>query len=142
MFSKLVLLVFVFFCSVFAQENFTQKMNYQNDFQQAVKVAIDKYKPLMFTVVSTSCPWCKKFENQTLQKKEIDSIIQTNFTPLLLNKDIAIYPKETFDAKVVPTTFFIDPLTFEIFHQVRGYKSPKKFLLELEQAKNIYYKGK
>jgi thioredoxin-related protein len=111
--------------------------NYEN----AIKKGIDTYKPVMMVIKSTSCPWCKKLENQVLQKKHINELIQTGFVPLVLNKDIDKYPKKRFDAKGVPTTFFINPLTYEAFHLVKGYKNHKEFLKELNKAKKIYYKG-
>jgi len=123
-------------------DSFAQKMNYFTNYEEALQEGVKKYKPLMFIVETTTCPWCKKLENQVLSKENINAIIQTNFVPLILNRDKDNYPKKLFEAKGVPTTFFIDPLTQKILHKVRGYKSKKAFTKELNTAKNIYYKGK
>lgn len=142
MIRNTILMMVVFSTFMFgSSEEFAKKMNYFTDYNSAVKYSIDKYKPIMMTIVTTTCPWCKKLENQVLKKENIDNIIKTSFTPILLNRDKDSYPKEKFNATAVPTTFFIDPLRQTIFHQIRGYKSKKEFLKQLEIAKNLYYKG-
>ena len=142
MIKKTLLLLTLFATLLFgSSEGFAKKMDYFTNYDQAVKHSISKYKPVMMTIVTTTCPWCKKLENQVLKRKEVDTVVQTNFTPLLLNKDKDSYPKKEFNATAVPTTFFVDPLRQTIFHQVRGYKSKKEFLKQLEIAKKLYYKG-
>lgn len=124
-----------------ASNTLTEKLNYMTNYENAIKKAIDTYKPVMMVIKSTTCPWCKKLENQVLQKEYINESVQISFVPLVLNKDTNEYPKKRFDAKGVPTTFFINPLTYEVFHIVKGYKNHKKFIKEIEKAKKIYYKG-
>lgn len=124
-----------------SSEEFAKKMHYFTDYNSAVKYSINKYKPLMMTIVTTTCPWCKKLENQILQRKNIDDFVKANFTPILLNRDTDSYPKDKFNATAVPTTFFIDPIKQKIIYQIRGYKSKKEFLKHLEIAKNKYDKG-
>lgn len=140
MFKKLLSTFILLQISLFAiNDSFTQKMNYLSDYQSGIDISISKYKPMMVVIGTTTCPWCKKLENQTLKKKQIDKYIKLHFTPLKLNRDKDTYPKEILEAKVVPTVFFVDPKTGRPFHISRGYKSHKKFLKELEKAKNIYY---
>jgi len=136
-----LLLAFFTISVLYANNSFDKKMNYFSDYNEAVKYSISKYKPMMLIIVSTSCPWCKKLENQVLSKKQINYFIQLNFTPILLNREKDIYPKDRFHAKVVPTTFFIDPLKQETIHKVYGYKSKKDFFKELKTAQKLYYKG-
>lgn len=136
--------LFIVFCTIsilYANDSFSKKMNYFSNYNEAVKYSISKYKPIMLIIVSTSCPWCKKLENQVLNKKQINDFIQLSFTPILLNREKDAYPKDRFKAKVVPTAFFIDPLKQEIIHKVYGYKSKKKFFKELQTARKLYYKG-
>jgi thioredoxin-related protein len=142
MIRSVILTIVVYATFLFASsEQFAKKMDYFTDYNTAVKYSIKKYKPIMMTVVTSTCPWCKKLENQVLQRDTIDSVVKTNFTPILQNRDKDSYPKDKFNATAVPTTFFIDPLKQTIIHQIRGYKSKKEFLKQLEIAKNIYYKG-
>ncbi len=145
MFQKLSFLL-IFLCSIsvslFASNTLVEKLGYLTNYEKAVKDAIESHKPVMMVIGTTTCPWCKKFENQVLQKNNINKIVQTSFTPLVLNKDHDHYPKDRFVAKGVPTTFFINPLSYELIHTVEGYKHQNQFIKELETAKNLYYKGK
>ena len=142
MLRKIVLTLACLVTVLFAShDEFAKKMNYFVNYTDAVKYSVNKNKPIMMTIVTTTCPWCKKLENQTLKKENIDTLIKTNFTPLLLNRDKDTYPKEKFNAKVVPTTFFIDPIKQEIIHKVYGYKSKKEFLKQLEIAQKLSHKG-
>lgn len=142
MIKKSLLVIFLLQLTLFAaNDQFAQKMNYLSDYNKALETSIDKYKPIMLVVGTKTCPWCKKLENQTLKKEQIDQFIKLHFTPLKLDKDKNIYPKDKFDAKVVPTVFFIDPKTEKAFHISKGYKNTSKFLIELEKAKKIYYSG-
>jgi thioredoxin-related protein len=124
-----------------AQTSFAQRMGYHTLYKEALQVSIEQNKPLMLVVGTNTCPWCKKLENQTLKKKNIDQYIKQHFIPIKVDKNKSLYPRNTFDAKVVPTVFFIDPKTQKVFHISRGYKSKKKFLDQLEKANSIYNKG-
>lgn len=121
---------------------FTKKMDYFSNYQQAKNLSMAKYKPMMIVVSTVTCPWCKKFENQTLKKENIDNFIKLHFTPVKLLKDKDSYPKKVLNAKVVPTVFFVDPRSEQILHISTGYKSKKKFLIELQKAKSLYYQEK
>lgn len=141
---KILLLLFIFIqISLFGSSDpFAKKMNYLTQYQQAKEQSISKYKPMMIVIGTVTCPWCKKFENQTLKKKNIDSFIKLHFTPVKLLKDKDPYPKGILNAKVVPTIFFVDPRSEKPFLISTGYKSKKKFLTELEKAKSLYYDEK
>ncbi len=140
MLRKVLLFIFMIQLSLFGiSDSFTQKMHYLTTYQEGADISIDKYKPMMIVVGTFTCPWCKKLENQTLKKKQIDQYIKLHFTPIKLNRDEDVYPKKILDTKVVPTVFFVDPKTSKPFHISKGYKNKKKFLKELQKAKSIYY---
>lgn len=120
-------------------DSFAKKMGYSTNYQEAKKLSIAKYKPMMIVIGTITCPWCKKMENQTLKKKHIDNFVQLHFTPVKLIKEKDKYPVKILDAKVVPTIFFLDPKSEKVFHISRGYKNKKKFLEQLQKAKSIYY---
>jgi thioredoxin-related protein len=139
---KHILLFSILFSLGFASiDSFAKKNNYYTNYQQAKAKAIQTHKPLMLLVVTTTCPWCEKLKKQTLSKKEINNYISKNYIPLILNRDKAQYPTDKFEAKVVPTVFFVDPKNETIIENSYGYKSQKKFLNVLEKV-NSNYKGK
>jgi len=141
---KLLILFFVFIQLNLSanSDSFAKKMDYFTNYQEAKEVSIDKYKPMMIVIGTVTCPWCKKLENQTLKKQNIDKFIKLHFTPVKLIRDKSKYPKNMLKAKVVPTVFFVDPKNEKPFHIATGYKSKKKFLKELEKAKSLYYDEK
>jgi predicted bacteriocin transport accessory protein len=112
-------------------------MEYEIDYQSALAKAKQENKPIMMVIGTKTCPWCRKFESQTLKKKMIHNKVATNFIPLSLTKDVDKYPAQ-FDAKVVPTIFFINPHTQESYFISRGYQNKHKFKETLQQAIQSY----
>jgi len=138
MIKKLILIAIlsVFACS--STNNFAKKMVYFTNYNSAIKYSKNTNKPIMLVVMSVTCPWCKKLENQILKKSDINRLIRKNFIPVILNRDKDNFPKEKFKAKSVPTIFFINGETQNLFHETLGYKSKKNFIKEIEIAKKKY----
>lgn len=133
--SFLLLIIFVSFCIHLngASIEFANTMKYQTNYDEAIKKAKKEKKPIMLVLSSTTCPWCRKMENQTLKNETINKQIQANFIPLALDKDTDSYPKEFFP-QYIPTVLFINPITGEYFDQSIGYKPYKKFQESLAEA--------
>jgi hypothetical protein len=112
---------------------FATSMKYQTNYDEAIKKAKKEKKPVMLVLSSTTCPWCRKMENQTLKNAIINKQIQENFIPLALDKDEDIYPKQFFP-QYVPTVLFLNPHTEDYFDQSIGYKSVVKFQESLDEA--------
>ena len=64
----------------------------------------------MLVVVTSYCPWCRKFERKTLASKKIAPIVKSMYIPVIVdrNKDAESFPKK-FQTPCIPTVFFIDP---------------------------------
>lgn len=120
-----------------ASTNFALKMGYETSYAQALKKAKEHNKPIMMVISSKTCPWCRKFERQTLKKKMIDNIVSKNYIPLALTRDVDKYPKQ-FNAKVVPTVFFIDPGNEKVFDRSLGYKNKKVYKKVLTKTLKKY----
>ena len=86
----------------------------------------------MFFVVSTHCPWCRKFEQSVLSKKNVNGIIQRNYVPLILNKNKDIFPKE-YNKPISPIVYFIDYKTLKSYETVIGYNNKDDFLYTLRK---------
>jgi thioredoxin-related protein len=112
---------------------FTTAMKYQTNYDEAIKKAKNEKKPIMLVLSSTTCPWCRKMENQTLKNPTINKQIQENFIPLALDKDEDSYPKQFFP-QYIPTVLFLNPHTEDYFDQSIGYKSVVKFQESLDEA--------
>ncbi|HEY9129500.1 MAG TPA: thioredoxin fold domain-containing protein [Sulfurovum sp.] len=108
------------------EENFASEMKYETNFDEAVKRSKKENKNIMLVLVSNYCPWCRKFEQRVLLKEEVNSIVQTNYIPLILNKEKDPFPKE-FDTGFTPIIHFIDHKTQKSYKNVIGYNNKDEF---------------
>lgn len=108
------------------EENFAAEMKYETNFDEAVKRSKKEEKNIMLVLVSNYCPWCRKFEQRVLLKEEVNSIIQNNYIPLILNKEKDPFPKE-FDTGFTPIVHFIDHKTQKSYKNVIGYNNKDEF---------------
>ena len=111
---------------------FAETIPFETSYKEGMKKAIEQNKVLMVVVTQTYCPWCEKFKEKTLVDKEVVKTVTEHFVPVLLNKDKDDMP-EDIRARMVPTTFFLDHEGGEIFSTI-GYKHPRKFLLDIQDA--------
>ncbi len=133
---KILLLLSLFgLSSLFgANAQFIEQMHYESDYQTALQKALKENKSIMMVLSTKTCPWCRKMENQTLKKDEINNSIKEHFIPLALdNDDPNSFPKQ-FETKVVPTIYFVDPKQEEVFARSLGYKNKKDFGKILNEA--------
>ena len=139
--------IFLFIAVVFglnvnaASTEFIEKYKYESDYDDALERAQEESKPIMLVVSSRSCPWCRKFERQTLQNSMIHDIVSKNFIPLAVDKNYSFFP-EQFMSKVVPAVFFIDPKSEKAILTSYGYKNKNEFKELLLEDKNKVQQGK
>ena len=109
-------------------------MKYETNYETAFNKAKSENKNLMMLVTSQSCPWCRKFERQTLKKEDINDMIQKSYIPLNVDQDLKNYPKN-FEVRYVPTVYFIDSKNGKVIVKSVGYKTKKEFLNILGNVK-------
>jgi len=141
-FTKFILLfTLLFSINLYAgSEKLVQKMNYETSYEKALEKAQELNKPLMMVVGLEGCPWCNKFEAKALTRKAIDDIVQKNFVPLTVLKEIDTFPKR-FALKGVPFVLFIEPKEEKVFYKSFGYKSKREYKTELKKALEVYSKN-
>jgi thioredoxin-related protein len=120
-----------------ASLRFAKKMGYEIDYQNAIAKARQANKPVMMIIGTKTCPWCRKFESQTLRKEMVNHIVSNKFIPLSLTRDVDNYPFH-FEAKVVPMVFFINPNTEKAYFTSKGYKNKRKYKETLNVALKNY----
>jgi thioredoxin-related protein len=108
------------------EQHFASEMGYETNYEEALKKAQKLKKNVMLVLVSNFCPWCRKFEQRVLLKHEVNSIIQKNYIPLILNKEKDPFPKE-FDIGFTPIIHFIDHKTQKSYKHVIGYNNKDEF---------------
>ena len=135
MLKKIVMLLWILSSLCFsAGEVLKKEYAYLGNYAQAVEQSIKTGRPMMVLFVTKVCPWCKKLEKQTLKKAPINTMIQSHFIPVILDKESDLFPKEL-DPPVVPTIHFIKGAQVEPFDTIYGYKSTTEFMELLNKAR-------
>lgn len=111
---------------VIDEKNFATEMHYETNYEEAVKKSKTLHKNIMLVLVSNFCPWCRKFEERVLLKKEVNDMIQKNYIPLIINREKKEFPKQ-FDTGFTPIVHFIDWKTQESYQNVIGYNNKDEF---------------
>ena len=120
-------------------DKYAKQMGYERDYSIALAKAKKQNKPLMMVLGSSYCPWCRKFERDTLSSKQVSSYIKKETIALLVDNrhDIKSFPKE-FRTSFTPKVFFINPKTQKSFYETTAYMKKIEFLEELETMKDFY----
>lgn len=132
---KYLILLILFISTSFASSaKFIEEMKYETVYTQALQKAKSQDKILMMVATTQSCPWCRKFERQTLSKDEINSEIKSNFIALSVDQELKNFPSQ-FEVKVVPTIYFINPKDESVLAKILGYKNKIDFKEILDEVK-------
>lgn len=138
---RFLLLLTIFINTIFAAQidDVAKVLNYQREYKTALEMAKKANKPIMLVVVADYCPWCKKFEHKTLEDTLVQEAVSKGFIPLIVDKLIekGSFPSQ-YEAKLIPTTYFINPKTGESLYEVTAYRPKGQFLKDLNEAINAY----
>jgi tryptophan synthase alpha subunit len=115
-------------------EVFAKEMQYETVYEDAVKKAKKEGKNIMLVMVTHYCPWCRKYERDTLSKKSVNSFVMDKYVPLILNREKGAFPKK-FDTPRIPTTFFIAPKDDRLIYSEMGYKTKSEFFDMVHRVK-------
>ena len=141
---KKLLIILALTLSLFGAsvDEFAKEMGFERDYQTALKKAETTNKPLMMVLGADYCPWCRKFERNTLSSSLIKTVLEKEVITLVVDKkfDIESFPSE-FQTQLTPKVFFINPKTNKSFYETTGYIKKSEFLEDLEKMLKIY-KGK
>jgi len=120
-------------------DKYAKQMGYERDYSTALAKAKKQNKPLMMVLGSSYCPWCRKFERDTLSSKQVSSYVKKETIALIVDNrhDIKSFPKE-FRTSFTPKVFFINPKTQKSFYETTAYMKKIDFLEELETMKDFY----
>ncbi len=134
-----LLLMFVF--ALYASPKAAEELGYHSDYSKALRIAKEEKKPLMLVVVTTYCPWCRKFERKTLASKSVAPMIKSTYIPVIVdrNQDAALFP-ERFQTPRIPTVFFVDPADEKEYWESIGYLNKTEFAEALHDADALFKK--
>ena len=133
-------LLFMFF-SLFAAniDAFAKKMSFQRDYKTALDMSKQMHKPLVMILSADYCPWCRKFENKTLESSVVSEELKQYFIVVVVDRkyDIKTFPAK-YRTQFTPKVFFINPKDESVFLDTTGYIKKKKFLQSLHKALKLY----
>ncbi len=138
---RLLSLLFVMVLTLYASPKAAEELGYHDDYASALALAKKEDKPLMLVVVTTYCPWCRKFERKTLGSKSIAPVVAKNYIAVIVdrNNDADRFP-EHFQTPRIPTVFFIDPKDGKEYWESIGYLNIKEFSEALKDAEALFKK--
>lgn len=138
---KILLLAFALLSSLYCAQidEFAASVNYERDYNVAIKKAKEQNKAVMLVVVADYCPWCKKFERKTLKASAVTKAVHDNFIPVVIDKykDKGKYP-QGFSAPFIPTVFFIDPKNQTSLLETVAYMKVDEFMENMDDAISLY----
>ena len=109
------------------EKSFAERMGYETDYQAARTKAKKEGKNILLVLTTNYCPWCRKFEQNVLEKRSVNREIHKKYVPVILNRDEKKFP-EKFASTFTPVTYFIDANNEEILYKVAGYNNKDEFL--------------
>ncbi len=138
---RLLSFIFILTLSLLASPQAAQELGYHSDYNKALSIAKREKKPLMLVVVTSYCPWCRKFERKTLASKTVAPVIKSTYIPVIVdrNKDAESFPKQ-YQTPRIPTVFFIDPNDEKEYWESIGYLNIKEFSEALRDADALFKK--
>ena len=120
-------------------DNFAKEAGFERDYKTALAKAKKENKLLMMVLGADYCPWCRKFERNTLSSELVMPRAKEEFVTLVVDKkfDIESFPKE-FQTQLTPKVFFIDPKSGKSIHETTGYIKKKEYVKDLDKAKKLF----
>ena len=98
---KHIILSIIFLSSLMAAE-----LNWLSEYEEAVEIAKKEKKDIYVLITSSSCRWCRKFENTTLQDERVLKLLKEKYVLVHADKDMDTLP-ENFNIKSVPRHYFV-----------------------------------
>ncbi|EQB40361.1 hypothetical protein M947_00770 [Sulfurimonas hongkongensis] len=110
------------------------ELGWSDDYEASLKVAQKENKNLYILITSSTCGWCKKFKNTTLQDKEVLKMLNEKYILVHLDRDIDDFPS-WMKVKSVPRHYFVTAKGKEIFTFLGYWDSLdfKSFLGDVEE---------
>ncbi len=90
------------------------ELGWSEDYETSLKLAKKENKGLYVLLTSSTCRWCRKFENTTLQDKEVIKKLKEKYVLVHADRDIDDFP-EWFKTKRVPRHYFVTNKGEEIY---------------------------
>ena len=106
-------------------------------YDEAIRMAEDKDKPIMIDFYADWCGWCKRLDTDTYVDADVMSKA-AKFISLKIDADEETDLSSRYKIQGLPTILFIDH-TGEEIHRVVGYRRPRPFVDEMDLALRAFH---
>jgi len=126
---KSILITLLLFTSLFGEG-----LGWSHDYKKTLQKAQESGKLVYVLVTSDNCKWCRKFENTTLQDKEIQKRLYSEFEVVHLSRERDYIPNN-FKTAPIPRHYFVDAKG-EILYDTLGHRGVECFDSFMDNAEN------
>jgi thiol:disulfide interchange protein len=121
---KKIFIIMLFVTSLFGEK--IGELNFSNDYKKVIAQAKKENKRVYMLITSSTCGWCRKFENETLPDWTVAEKLD-GYLLLHLDRDKDYLPSK-YNAKRVPRHYFLTPdeqeiMTFLGYWNIDDFKS-------------------
>jgi len=127
---------FVWITMLLISSLLSAELGWSDDYEASLKLAKKENKDIYALITSSTCRWCRKFENTTLQDKEVLKKLNKKYILVHLDRDIDDLP-QWFDVRRVPKHYFVTAKGKEIYSFLGYWDSLdfKSYLGDVDKAK-------
>jgi len=126
---KYILLILLTITSLFSAD-----LNWSHSYKDAVVKSKSSGKLIYVLITSKDCKWCRKFENTTLQDKDILKRLYSEFEVVHISREKDTIP-EIFDTSPVPRHYFTDSKE-KILYSSLGHRGVECFDAFMDNAED------
>ena len=128
---KRLLSLFLLVAALFAAD-----FDWVHSYDQALKLAKERNRPVMVMISQKDCPTCQYMEDVAFEDEELVDFVEHNFIPLKL--DLQRAKELGLKAYGTPTFYFLRPDGTKITRALVGGATARTFLEKLREIKAMY----
>ncbi len=107
-------------------------IQWQPDYESAVKAAAAANKPILLELYMDTCGHCARLHKETLTDTQVAEAVNARFIPVRVEGRSRMDLVKKFDVKGAPTTLILSPQEVEK-HRFVGFQTPAEYLQELSK---------
>ena len=111
-------------------------LDWPSDYDKALTQAKKENKFVYVFITSDSCRWCRKFEETTLQDRDIKKRLKKEYISIHLSRDRHTIPDQ-FKTSPVPRHYFLDQKG-EVLYNTLGYRDVEMINSFMDNAQQRY----
>jgi thioredoxin-related protein len=113
---------------------YSNELKTVNSYRQALTVAENENKTVLFMTSIKSCPVCDYMKDIVFEREKVLDYLNKNYVVVIKDAETQIYPQR-FYTRDMPTFYFINPIDEEEIREPKvGGLTPEKFLSVLQIA--------